>query len=454
MKPTEESREVPSSRLSSSVFRPVTLYPLIAFRFTFGLAMAFWCLYMLLSGSVTTYFIEPNFVFSYTGFEWLKPLPDWGIYLSFVLLFFSALMISAGMFFRVSSLIFTLLFAYLVLLDRANYLSYYYFILLLSFMLMISPAHRIFSIDLVRKPELRVDFVPRWIILAIQVQVALVFVFAGMAKLNPDWLFEGRPINIWLTQIDLKYQLGLPGFLKEGALPLVLSWFLILFDFIIPHFLLDKKTGYGAYLMVVCIQLIAFLLFPTGFFPVLISAACIIFIPEERIHRVISGVSYFLYDVFSFKGEVFNPGGSILLQYRKKRLFPFLLLMFFGAQVLLPVGLFLNWGSKRWEDAAFRFSWDIRMQEKTGNIQLWVVDSITQTRRTINLNDYLMDYQQERMAEDPHMIRQFVHHLMLEKQLDSSNRDETIIASSVVSLNGKAPQTVFEESWELNDNAE
>jgi hypothetical protein len=427
----------------ASVFEPVSLYPLVAFRLAFGAAMAMWSIYMLVSGAVNAFFIEPDFFFSYSSFAWIKPLPALGMYLAFVLLLFSSLLIFAGYYFRIASIAFTLVFAYVTLIDKSAYLSYYYYVLLLAFMLSISPANRLFSIDLLRKPSLRVDYVPNWSILAFKIQVALVFVFAGMAKLNSDWLFEGRPVNIWLNQLSENGFLAIPEYLTSGFFPIILSWVLIMFDFMIPHFLLDKKTAKGAVLTVVLMQIIAIFLFPSGFFPVLTAFSCLIFLPESLVNRFLSRIAYFLYDVFEFKGEVFNHGGTFLLQYRKKRLFPFLLAMFFSAQILLPVSLFLNWGSNRWADSAFRFSWDIRLHNKTGEVDFFLTDNDSGKSNKIALEKYLTPHQIKIMAEDPSLIKQFADFLISNEDLTAAGRNYTMNANAVISLNGGKPQPLI-----------
>ncbi len=444
-----EATESRFSRWTSVLFQPVALDPLIAFRVSFGLAMALWSLYMIFSGNVRTFFIEPNYFFTYPGLEWIKPLPALGMYAVFLILFASAIMLGAGFFFRISTLVFTLAFAYISLIDQSNYLSYYYYVLLLSIMLSISPAHRLFSIDLIRKPALRVDFIPRWSILALQIQVALVFIFAGMAKLNADWLFQGRPMNIWLENLSLKSGIAFPDWMLSGTFPVALSWFLILFDFIIPHFLLDKSTSVGAFRMVILIQISALILFPAGFFPILTILSCTVFLPAERIHRLVSGISYLLYDLFHFRGEVFQPGGSYMLQYRKKRLFPAILLCFLSAQILMPVTLFLYWGNGRWTDAAFHFSWDLRLHEKEAKVQIWRTNPNSGQEEEVNINQYLSPHQQRRMAESPDMIRQFIHHLRHDG-IDTSARDfEQVRALSTISLNGGAPQPLIDPSTEF-----
>ena len=37
-----------------------------------------------------------------------------------------------------------------------------------------------------------------WVIWVLMAQVGVVYVFGGIAKLNPDWLFHAQPLRIWL----------------------------------------------------------------------------------------------------------------------------------------------------------------------------------------------------------------------------------------------------------------
>jgi hypothetical protein len=449
MNPDEEAGLNRARNWYSLLFQPVALDPLIAFRVAFGLALALWSVYMLFSGNVYNLFIAPDYFFTYNGFSWIKPLAAAGMYSVFVVLFISSVMIGAGWYFRISTIVFTLLFGYVSLIDQSIYLSYYYYVLLLVIMLCLSPANRLFSIDLIRKPTSRVDFIPRWGILAFQIQVALVFIFAGMAKLNADWLFQGRPMNIWLENLSLAVGLDFPRWMISGWLPVALSWFLILFDFIIPHFLLDKSTSLGAFRMVVLMQIAALIFFPAGFFPVLILFFCTVFLPAERIHRLISGISYLLYDLFQFRGEVFQPGASFMLQYRKKRVFPLVLLLFFAAQIALPISLFLSWGSGRWADTAFLFSWDIRLHEKDAQVQIWSHNPDTDLEQEIDLNKYLAPHQQRRMAESPKMIHQFIHHLRHDGLDSTASPLKRVRAYATISLNGHDPQMLVNQ--EVND---
>src|SRR5690606_489100 len=108
--------------------------PLAVFRVIFGFMMAVSTTRFMLKGWVRELYIEPKFFFTFYGFEWVKPLPGWGMYLLFGLVLLSALMIMAGWRYRLAAVTFFLAFTYIELIDKTNYLNHYYFISLVSFL--------------------------------------------------------------------------------------------------------------------------------------------------------------------------------------------------------------------------------------------------------------------------------------------------------------------------------
>lgn len=428
----------------SALFQPESLYPLVMVRVMFGAVMAGWALTMMFNGSLSELFSSNNFVFHYRGFDWIQPPGLTATYLIFGLIVVTSLMLGAGFYFKISSFVFTLAFSYITLIDKSNYLSYYYFVIIMSVMLMVSPAHRLFSLDLLRKPSIRVDYIPAWFMLAMKLQVVMVFFFAGMGKLNYDWLFEGRPVSIWLMAAfqDMGISLDLTGKFKGFAV--FISWVLILSDFIFPHFLLDRKTASWAFRLFLLMELISIALFPVGFFPILFCVSCIIFLPPERIHEFISRVSYFLYDIFQFKGEVFKPGGGYLLQYRHKRLAMILVGAFLAFQVSWPVVAYLKWGALKWADTVFHFSWNMELYEKQGQVQFFQLDTRSGQESGIPLDLYLTAHQQKIMSQDPRLILQFAHYLekVMPKQVE-------IRAELKLSMNGHQPLLIVEKTKNL-----
>jgi hypothetical protein len=432
--------------LEKALFKPASIYPLVALRLAFGLAMSLWSIYMIFSGKVAEVYSLQVVHFPYDGLEWIKPMPFGGMLLVFIALALTALCMGAGWHYRRMGLGFTLLFAYISLIDKASYLSYYYYVLIIAVMLLVSPANRLFSIDLIRKPSIRIDFAPVWLLWAFKVQVVMVFFFAGMAKLNSDWLYTGIPVSLWLQ--DTLQNLGFKTvFISNNAwIGLSISWFLVVFDFVIPHFLLDPKTSTRAFILVVFVQLLGLFFLPAGFFPVLVILSCSVFLPSRLIHRFISRISYFLYDVFQFKGDVFAAGGTFMLQYRMRRAFPLFASFFLAFQFVLPVYFYLSWGSLRWANTAFHFSWDVHINHQKNSVAFFKVDKERGQSEPIDVDHMLSPIQKSSMAGDPSMLRQFIGTLK-EASPALSQPDVEIQAQSCVSLNGR-PASCFTLSSE------
>jgi hypothetical protein len=81
---------------------------LYLFRILYGFVLAFWAWDYLTSGRVTAIYVEPNYHFSYRGFEWIKPLPGFWMYGLFHLLLIASLGIALGVFYRISALVFAI----------------------------------------------------------------------------------------------------------------------------------------------------------------------------------------------------------------------------------------------------------------------------------------------------------------------------------------------------------
>jgi hypothetical protein len=395
--------------LKERFFYPVSIYPLVALRLCFGTAMALWALVMMVSGHVGQLYKDTTIHFPFKGLEWITPLPYEFMLLIFSALIVVALFMAAGWYFRRSAMLFILFFSYVSFCDKAAYLSYYSFVILIAFMLLVSPAHRLFSLDLLRKPHIRVDYAPHWLLLAFKLQVVMLFFFAGMAKLNYDWLFTGLPITLWLQDVFFSFGWSAEVLFSNPWIGISLSWCLVLFDFILPHFLMDTRTSKKAFGLVVLVQVPGMLIFPTGMFPLLVLLMCTVFLPHEPIHLLVSKISYFLYDFFQFKGEVFNPGGVFMLKYKMERLFPVIAAIYFSIQILLPIYLFLSWGSFQWANKAFHFSWDLNVnQHRKPNIEFVKVNRLLGHIEPIEVDHLINAFQKKEMANDPEMLKTFI----------------------------------------------
>ena len=90
--------------------RPVDIASLVFFRLWFGGIMIWHVHRYFASDWIFDYYIGPKFHFKYYGFTWVEAWPDIGMYVHFVLMGICAACIFVGFAYRLSALLFFLLF--------------------------------------------------------------------------------------------------------------------------------------------------------------------------------------------------------------------------------------------------------------------------------------------------------------------------------------------------------
>ena len=193
----------------------------------------------MLKGWVQEFYVQPGFQFTYLWFGWVKPLNESGMITVFIAMLTATICISSGLYYRISIISFFLLFTYVELLDKTYYLNHYYFVSLLSFLLIFLPLNARLALDNKLGVRPRQAHVPRWTVRAIKLQLVILYVFAGIAKLNPDWLFAAQPLRIWLRASS---ELPIIGWLFGYTwVAYAMSWAGMFYDLTIPFFLLWRK---------------------------------------------------------------------------------------------------------------------------------------------------------------------------------------------------------------------
>ena len=264
---------------------PVEAAPLAVFRVLFGLMMLLSIVRFWAYGWIDKFYLKPKFFFSYYGFEWVKPIGEF-TYLIFIVCAISAILVALGYRYKLAIIVFFLSFTYIELMDKTTYLNHYYFISLLSFLMIFLPANAYYSLDAYRNPKRAFQYIPSWTINSIKMLLCIVYFYAGLAKLNSDWLLKAMPLKIWLPS---KFDTPLIGsLLGEEWVHYAFSWTGALFDLCIPFLLLNKKTRIFAFVMVVIFHVLTRVLFPIGVFPFVMIISALIFF-DARIHFKILG---------------------------------------------------------------------------------------------------------------------------------------------------------------------
>lgn len=426
--------------LKTLLTRPVPAAPLAVFRLLFGGMMVISILRFMGKGWVTELYVLPRVYFPYYGLEWVKPLGATGMYVVFGGMALSAAGIMLGLFYRWSAWTFFLSFTYVELLDKTNYLNHYYFVSIVAFLLLWVPAHRHFSLDVRRRPGLWVSHLPAWMVLVFQLQLGLVYFFAGLAKLNYDWLVEAMPLRYWLPAHT---HLPLIGPLFDQVwVAYLFCWFGAFYDLSIPFFLSWGRTRVLAYLTVIVFHVFTALLFQIGMFPYIMMVSTLIFF-TARFHQ---GLLQRLRKLTHASLPGTWVQASTSPTYR--RVLAGILVAHFALQVLLPLRFALYPGKLFWTEQGYRFSWRVMLMEKTGTAFFYVRDAKTGNETEVHNRSYLTANQEKMMATQPDMILQFAH--LLKKDFERKGfQNPQVRAEVYVSLNGRGSRMLIDPDLNL-----
>ncbi|HAI41213.1 MAG TPA: HTTM domain-containing protein, partial [Maribacter sp.] len=134
----------------------------------------------------------------------------------------------------------------------------------------------------------------------IKLLLGIVYFYAGLAKLNSDWLLNAMPLKIWLpAKFDTPF---IGSFLGEEWVQFLFSWSGAIYDLSIPFLLLYKRTRPYAFVMVVIFHVLTRVLFPIGMFPYVMIVSALIFF-DAKVHLKILRL---LFKVFKINGARFN----------------------------------------------------------------------------------------------------------------------------------------------------
>ena len=410
------------------------------FRVVFGIIALVAIIRIVAHGWIDDLYIEPLHRFTYPGFGWVRPLPGWGMYLLFASIGVLAVCIAVGYRYRVCAALFFLSFTYAELIDRTTYLNHHYWMSLAALLMIFLPLNRMWAVDAWRNPSLREDTVQRWVVWALRAQVGVVYIFAGIAKMNPDWLLHAQPMRIWLYQHGDLPVLG--TLLQELWVAYAMSWTGALFDLTIVGWLLWNRTRLWAYIILVVFHLITWLLFPKlGIFPWLMIAGAAIFLRPDwplyalRSLRLRWSPSPPLTDSLAaesakeYEGALMPPSWparAIVITIAILALF----------QMLMPLRHFAYPGNVRWTEEGYLYSWRVMLTEKAGLVHYHVRDPNTGKTWLVTPDDYLTPLQVERMSFQPDLILQTAHFIADDFAERGHERVE-VRAEAFVSWNGR-----------------
>ena len=373
-------------------FKAIDNSPLIVFRILFGFLIACESFGAILTGWVKRVLTDPQFTFSFIGFEWLQPLPGFGMYFYFVLMGFFGLAIMLGYRYRIAIIVYTILWAGAYFMQKSSYNNHYYLLLLISFLMIFLPANRYASLDVKQNRVSEEKTMPYWISLLFIIQVGIVYVFASLAKFYPDWL-DGT-----FTKNLLSGTTSRPFFLElfsQKWFYLFIAYAGILFDLLIVPFLLFKKTRTLALIASVIFHIFNSITLQIGIFPFFALTFALFFYEPETIRRL------FLRKKPKLEDE------NLSQNLYGKRIVYFLMIPYLIIQIALPLRHHFIEGDVLWTEEGHRLSWRMMLRERNGYITIQIKDLKTGSVSIYNYRKNLTNKQAQNLATKPDFIWQY-----------------------------------------------
>lgn len=404
---------------------PVDAASLAAFRFAFGIWLAIDTWRYLVLGFVREYYVTPAFHFTY--FDHVQPLPGDGMILHAWVVSFLAVLVAFGLFYRVAAILLAVAYIYGFLLEKAAYMNHHYLMALVTCVLACLPAHRALSLD-VRRGAVTPARIPRWHVGLVRFQLAIVYFYGAIAKINPDWLV-GEPMRTTLERHapnvpEIAYLL--PPWLLAGAI----AWAGVAIDFAVPVLLLRRRTMWWGLAIATVFHVLNGIYLPIGVFSWLMISVIPIFLAPDWPRRL-PGI----------------PAAVSTLPLPRRRWALALAGVYVVVQLLVPLRHWLYPGDVNWTEEGHRFSWRMKLRSKRSTLAIHATDPATGRTWTIDPAKDLIHRQQVKLKVFPDMLLQYVH--WHRDRLREQGIDPEIRVDWQCSLNGAEPQPVVDPEVDL-----
>lgn len=385
-------------------------------------------------------YIDPSFHFTFYGFEWVTPLGEYTYFLFFIC-GLSAFFVAVGYRYYISIIIFFLSFTYIELMDKTTYLNHYYFVSVLSFLMIFLPCNSSYSFDSYLQKK-SYKYTPRWCVDSIKLLLFIVYFYSGLAKINKDWLYEAQPLKIWLTTGSYDFPLIGSNLMQQEWFHYFMSWGGMFYDLLIPFILIYSRTRIFGFLLVIFFHIFTVLLFPIGMFPYIMIISSLIFFTSKTHKKILDLI------LKPFINKIKSLKEIKIINIQRKRMGIVIVSIFFIVQILFPFRYSLYPGELFWNEQGYRFSWRVMLMEKKGYTTFKVVDKVNKNSFYVMNNDFLTEFQERQMSFQPDFILEYAHFIgdYYKKQ---GLKNIEIYADSYVALNGRINKRFVDPETDL-----
>lgn len=410
-----------------TLFQPWPAYTLASFRIAYGCLLLIGIIKTWLN--VDTQFPEWEFWTLYQSIEFVRDWPKLDTQIVFATMTVSLTLIACGFLTRLAALIFSLAYSYQYLFDPTHFNNHYYLIAIFGLWLSVIRSDSVWSLRVWLRPRLHQPFVPRWHVLVLQVQLAIVYFFGGIAKFNSDWL-QAEPISIWLS-VEQDWPIIGP-ILATRSTAYFVAYFGLVFDLTVPFFLFWRKTRPYAIVAAILFHLANSQLFNIGVFPWLGVASLVVFLEPETPCNWVRFVRDRIRSLLMPHNSETKPLDSKTdtsnsdqlpepTRFRKTAIVT-MLVTIAVVQLVLPWRHWLYDGNVEWNEEGKNFSWRMMLSYKDTFVGLRVVDPDRRVAFEVDQNGHYLKQLKLKRGERTVFLMQGQPMLVPEKTLTRRQR--------------------------------
>ena len=413
------------------------------FRIVFGLAVAIDAWRYLAYGWVRAYYITPKVHFTYLYFDFVRPWPGEWMLVHYWVVSALALLVAAGVFYRAASLLLFLSYAYVFLLEKSVYMNHHYLMLLIAFLLATMPAANAYSLAS-SSPRAPKRTVPQWCIWLLRFQLAIVYLYGAVAKLNYDWL-HGEPMK-WSLQNFPGPASSLARSVSPALTAYAIAYGGLLTDLLIPLLLLQRRTFWLGFGLAAVFHAFNAAFLDIGVFSYLMTGAILIFLPPDwprrlkplwRQGRGASILERLRLTLAGLTKPADPPAADVPASPAPRLVVP-LLTAYVLFQLLVPLRHLLYPGPVSWSEEGHRFAWHMKLRTKYSSMTIRITDPASGRSWVANPRADLTPRQLRKLETFPDILLQYVH--ILRDRLRQEGIDPIINVDWRCSLNGRPYQ--------------
>lgn len=418
------------NHLLYALWKPVNNSRLVMFRILFACIVAKECAGAIANGEVAQKFTNTPYSFTFIGFEWLSFLHGKLMHGWYAGMALCALCVAAGLFYRFTSLLLALAWTATYLADKSSYnINHFYLVALLCWLMVFMPANKRFAFDVklrLTAPSAQCYQWHEWLFIF---QLAMVYFFAALAKINSDW-FHAEPVRTWLYS-----KTGLPligKYLRNPLMPWLIAYGGLLFDLLIIPTLLYKRTRVFAFILSLLFHLFNSYVFDISMFPALSLALSVFFFSHRLFDKVIPAPSS-------------SPQPRLTqlnVKWMNTCLFLYVLL-----QLLLPLRHWLIAGDVNWTEEGHRMSWRMMVRSKSGTAVFKIRDKASDSTWYLPASALFDSSRLRSIAVMPDVTRQAAGYV--KRYYSRQKLDVAVYAINYVSLNHRPPKLLIDTTVDL-----